>query len=164
MGGAGGGGAACATNDTCSAGLYCKKLGCSAIDVLGQCTTRPTECDSSEAPICGCDGFTYLNTCLAEMNGQNVGPRGVCGANAITCTPGTGACIARPNGFCGILLTDSSVCAALTPTGKCWVVPEECEQFTTHYDACDGQGTCIHTCDAIKAEKPWILLPDTRCQ
>jgi len=165
MGGAGGGGvgASCLTSDTCDKGFYCKKAGCLAADVLGNCTSQPTECDSSESPICGCDGFTYLNSCLAELNGQNVGPRGACVDNAVICTPGSDSCKARPNGFCGVLLTSQSACFSLSLTGKCWVVPEECQAFNTHYDSCDGQGTCIHTCDAIKDGKPYVLVPDTRC-
>jgi len=166
VGGAGGGvvGASCLTDDTCDPGFYCKKTGCAAIDVLGNCTIRPTECDSSESPICGCDGFSYLNTCLAELNGQNVGARGACVDNAITCTPDADTCNARPNGFCGVLVTSQAACLSGSVTGKCWVVPEECQAFNTHYDGCDGQGTCIHTCDAIKSERPFLLLPDTRCQ
>jgi hypothetical protein len=164
-GGTSGAGAPCASSDTCRPALYCKKTTCGALDVLGKCTARPNNCDSSENPVCGCDGFTYLNTCLAEKNGQSIAGKGQCVASAVKCVPGADTCKVRPNGFCGVLVTDQSACApGAAPTGKCWVVPENCQAFNDHFDSCDGMQECVHTCDAVKNEIPFLLLPDGRCQ
>jgi hypothetical protein len=167
--GAGGGlgvvGAACSTNDGCRPTLYCKKVGCGPVDLLGKCAARPTSCDFLDNPICGCDGFTYLNSCLAEMNGQNVATQlGICKDGvAITCTPGDKTCEARPNGVCGVIVADHISCANASTPGKCWVIPNDCLPTGTHYDSCDSNAKCIHTCDVVKEETPYYPAPEL-CQ
>jgi hypothetical protein len=161
-GGTGGVGAVCSSNDGCRAALYCKKLGCGPVDLLGRCATRPTNCAFEDNPICGCDGFTYLNACIAELNGQNVATQpGMCGDGvAIKCVPGDKTCDARPNGVCGVIVADHNSCAATTISGKCWVIPDECVATGTHYDSCNGNGKCIHTCDVVKDEIPYYPAPE----
>jgi hypothetical protein len=170
MGGMGGGpgdvGAVCSANIGCRPALYCKKVGCGPVDLLGKCAVRPTQCEFADSPICGCDGITYLNVCLAEMNGQNVATQaGVCKDGvAIKCTPGDKTCEVRKNGVCGVIVADHNACAATTTNaGKCWVIPEQCEPNGTHYNPCDGGVGCVHTCDVVKDEKPYYPAPDFMC-
>lgn len=161
----GGVGATCTANDGCRQGLYCKKSGCGPVDLLGKCADRPNSCDFDDNPICGCDGFTYLNSCLAEMNGQNVATQpGICKDGvAIKCTPGSQACAGRPNAVCGILVADHSACSSANPPGKCWVIPDECVPTGTHYDSCTGGDHCVHTCDVVKQQKPYYPALDPAC-
>jgi hypothetical protein len=170
MGGSGGGpgdiGATCGNGNGCKQGLYCKKAGCMPVDLPGQCAARPTQCAFADSPICGCDGFTYLNACIAEMNGQNVATQvGACKDGvAVRCMPGDKTCEIRPNGVCGVIIADHNACASMTITGKCWVIPAECVPTGTHYDSCDGAGKCIHTCDVVKDQRPYYPAPDFACQ
>jgi hypothetical protein len=116
-----------------------------------------------DAPVCGCDGITYLNACLADMNGQNVGAHAICAENtALKCTPGGDTCQIRPNGYCAVILADRNACTVgQTQGGKCWVVAADCVETGTHYDSCDGSEKCIHSCDVAKSEKPYF--PDSLC-
>jgi hypothetical protein len=162
----GGVGAVCSANDACKAGLYCKKASCGPVDLLGKCADRPAKCEFADSPICGCDGITYLNVCLAEMNGQNtVGQPGICrDAVAVRCTPGDKTCEIRPNGVCGVIVADHAACLSpAAAAGKCWVIPNDCDPTGTHYDACNGSGKCVHTCDVVKDELPYYPAPEP-CQ
>ena len=166
-GGLGGVGAVCTTNDVCRAGLYCQKVGCGPTDLLGKCADRPNDCEFDDAAVCGCDGITYLNVCLAQMNGQNVATqRGICPDGvALTCTPGDKTCEIRPNGVCGVIVPDHNSCpssGSVIP-GKCWVIASECFPTGVHYDSCDGQDKCIHTCDVVRDQKPYVPAPPTNC-
>jgi hypothetical protein len=158
----GGVGAVCSANDGCRPALYCKKVGCGPVDLLGKCAARPTTCQFEDNPICGCDGFTYLNVCLAEMNGQNVAAQaGICQDGvAIKCVPGDKACDARPNSTCGVIIADHNECVSMNPPGKCWVIPSDCIPTGTHYDSCNGTDKCIHTCDVVKDQTPYYPAPE----
>jgi hypothetical protein len=48
-------------------------------DIAGYAVLRPrADCDDSYFPVCGFDGLTYDNACLAVANGTTVAYRGVC--------------------------------------------------------------------------------------
>ncbi|MBN1945311.1 MAG: hypothetical protein JW797_06510 [Bradymonadales bacterium] len=59
----------------CPEGMYCnwdesiENNACSAADIPGVCEPLPTACPRVLAPVCGCDGQTYTNSCYAAMNG-----------------------------------------------------------------------------------------------
>jgi hypothetical protein len=157
--GTGGVGAICTSNDVCKAGLFCKKLGC-ALDLLGRCAARPATCAFLDSPVCGCDGITYLNSCLADMNGQNFSTRTICGDNtALKCTPGDKTCEIRPNGYCVVIAPDFNACGQVQD-GQCWVVAKDCVATGTHYDSCDFGNRCVHSCDVAKDGKPYFPDPD----
>jgi hypothetical protein len=64
--------------DVCAPEEYCD-LGdaCGATD--GQrCQVLPTTCSGAVDPVCGCDGRTYSNGCLANAEGVTVGFLGPC--------------------------------------------------------------------------------------
>lgn len=65
----------------CGPGQYCKHMPgdmCGAADQAGICVTIPTECDATSAPVCGCDGRTYQNDCIAESMQASVFANGAC--------------------------------------------------------------------------------------
>jgi len=55
----------------CSDDEYCdtepERRSCADGEWSGYCRPRPTECPDDETPVCGCDGETYANGCLAAM-------------------------------------------------------------------------------------------------
>jgi hypothetical protein len=100
----------CTDNSMCSSADYCAGTGCGT---PGTCTVRPTICPLIVSPVCGCDGRTYSNSCIANTAGQRVAHTGMCAATdagtdaaadvvdrcatvrcmtGLTCCPSTGAC------------------------------------------------------------------------
>jgi hypothetical protein len=67
----------------CPDGMYCRyeeAAMCGAADAPGLCTPLTPElpCPDIYAPICGCDGQTYSNSCEADRAGASVASQGAC--------------------------------------------------------------------------------------
>ena len=98
--------------NTCPPTDYCAYQSgqhCGAADASAICKPRPQACDELFAPVCGCDGKTYGNACMAAMNGTGVLQMAACdapppcvdgqtksdGCNTCVCTGGAWGCTAR---------------------------------------------------------------------
>jgi hypothetical protein len=67
--------------DTCAPDEYCAYLEgayCGAADAEATCQKRPEACDMISDPVCGCDGQTHGNACVAAMAGTGVMHAGPC--------------------------------------------------------------------------------------
>jgi hypothetical protein len=55
----------------CPSGKYCDfESSCGYADMTGKCRTMPTSCEEEcTTKVCGCDGLTYCNACLAHFAG-----------------------------------------------------------------------------------------------
>ncbi|HEX3126907.1 MAG TPA: hypothetical protein VH394_06230 [Thermoanaerobaculia bacterium] len=71
----------CSTNEQCAEGEYCSKIFAQCGE-SGRCEPRPESCVEHghviDKPVCGCDGKTYGNYCLAAVAGVNVKSEGAC--------------------------------------------------------------------------------------
>lgn len=68
----------CQENTDCGGAEYCQKSRGDCDGQGGRCQTRPVRCGLGLAPICGCDGNTYGNSCFAAGGGVNVAHAGTC--------------------------------------------------------------------------------------
>lgn len=61
--------------ETCGADEFCDYTpdSCGTADQSGTCMPRPQACPEILAPVVGCDGKTYDNSCRANQNGVDVG-------------------------------------------------------------------------------------------
>ena len=66
---------------TCQGPTFCEVVygSCSGV---GRCEEMPKGCNYNLAPVCGCNGVTYDNECLANAVGINVDYEGGCVSNA----------------------------------------------------------------------------------
>lgn len=69
--------AGCSSNADCAATEYCQ-FAEGTCAPPGQCTARPEVCIQVFDPVCGCDGVTYSNACVAAAEGQSVAHAGEC--------------------------------------------------------------------------------------
>jgi hypothetical protein len=111
---------------------------CGAADATGVCTDIPQACTREFNPVCGCDGNTYPNACVANSEGVSVASQGECepplsggacgGLQGLQCAAGE-FCNFAPDAFCG----------AADQTGTCTLVPEGCDDIYDPVCGCDGQ-------------------------
>jgi len=66
-----------------SSAQYCQRNSCNATS--GLCAIVPDFCSSEFDPVCGCDGLTYSNACLAATAKTSVDYLGECMINVVTC-------------------------------------------------------------------------------
>ena len=76
-------GKTCTTDDgkACRVGAYCKRAYGACTEVPkgeGVCTPIPDLCGDQGKPVCGCNGKTYENACMAEIDEANVAHEGSC--------------------------------------------------------------------------------------
>ena len=65
----------CAIDEWCD---YPDTSMCGAGDIQGICRPRPDACLAVFDPVCGCDGNTHSNSCVANSNGVDVMSVGAC--------------------------------------------------------------------------------------
>lgn len=48
------------------------------LHIAGECVAYPLTCSNEFAPVCGCDGRYYGNSCYAATDGSSVRKQGQC--------------------------------------------------------------------------------------
>lgn len=69
----------CESNQWCD---FPKDTVCGVADTFGTCRPRPTFCTADYNPVCGCNGETFSNACVAASKGQSVAYVGPCRSEA----------------------------------------------------------------------------------
>jgi Kazal-type serine protease inhibitor domain len=134
----------------CADGSFCNfpvAAACGSFDAPGVCEPSPQVCFEIFAPVCGCDGETYANSCFAAAAGVSVSATGECEPPPQLCgSRGLPRCDA--GSFCSF--PPESNCGRADAPGACAVRPEACIQLFKPVCGCDGK-TYGNSCNAASA-------------
>lgn len=136
---------------TCGVGEYCDLGavdGCEVADGAGVCRTMPEICTEVFAPVCGCDGQTYANSCFAAGAGASVLHEGECGQPEPAVCGGFAGLQCDADEFCSYPASEG--CGFADGLGTCAPKPEACIQVFDPVCGCDGQ-TYSNACMANAA-------------
>jgi hypothetical protein len=137
---------------------------------------RPTFCDSTRAPVCGCDGVTFWNDCIRRARGEHAAAQGECTTAPADCAGPTKKTCALPGASCAILVPLDVKCDGPMhdqATGVCWVLPLTCPPASDptpdpKWGSCmpgppGPKPECLSTCDAIRTNEPHRALGLATC-
>jgi hypothetical protein len=132
----------------CSNGEYCDYPAgalCGRADATGSCAPKGSgACTKDLKPVCGCDGKTYNNLCLAASAGVSVETQGACAGSGQTC----GGLLGKtcPSGqYCNFPI--KTMCGSGDQTGSCDTIPQACADLHSPVCGCDGK-TYSNSCFA----------------
>jgi hypothetical protein len=144
----------CGASNDCPGDAYCAKL-LGECQIQGTCSSRPSECSSDWDPVCGCDGITYSNACLAALAGMSADHEGPCqppGCQSNADCDASNYC-AKGNGDCDGL-------------GQCQPVPADCVPVWEPVCGCNGityANICYAALDRVAVDYDGPCVPPS-CQ
>ena len=140
----------------CGKGNFCNfpvEAACGSFDAPGVCEPIPELCFEIFAPVCGCDGQTYANSCFAAAAGVSVFAEGECPAPAPQACGSRGLPQCDDGSFCSF--PPEANCGRADAPGECTKRAEICTFIFRPVCGCDGttySNSCIASSAGVSVE------------